>query len=398
MTQETKRIPSLARGANNQTYDGRLPEGFARRIVNMNPQPGGSATLRPGYQKVMEATHLRLAVPLAKGVVYVDGDTLGWYDDATATPAVLRDQLIDGPAAGVAHAGQVYVCTLADSYRTDGQTVKRWAIPAPALAVDIIPGSLPAGLYKVALVALGDDGEESGADPQVVRVEDGEAIRVVSTDTRSLRVFCSVENGATLFNQGPLIGGAVAINKVDDNTNRLATDGYEAFPFCEQLASYHGVILGVVDHCVLISEPMVPHLYNPVRGFLQFPAKVKVVAPTDGGVFIVADATYFLTNVETGQVQTRKVMNIQALEGSGVPLPDGRAAWFTEYGLVIGAPDGSIELLNKANYAPSLASDGVSGLVEYNGASMVVTAMHGTSTHNDLALSDFAELETGDGT
>ncbi|MBP8277143.1 MAG: hypothetical protein KAX55_09660, partial [Propionivibrio sp.] len=75
MTQETKRIPSLGRGANNQTYDGRLPEGFARRIVNMNPQPGGSATLRPGYQKVMEATHLRLAVPLAKGVVYVDGDT-----------------------------------------------------------------------------------------------------------------------------------------------------------------------------------------------------------------------------------------------------------------------------------------------------------------------------------
>lgn len=398
MTLDTKRIPSLERGANNQTYDGRLPEGFARRVVNLNPQPGGSATLRPGYQKVMEATNLRLAVPMAQGVVYVDNDALGWYNDATATPTVLRDQLADGPVAGVAHAGQVYVCTLVDSYRTDGQTVKQWAVPAPALAVDVIPGNLTPGLYKVALVALGDDDEESGADPQVVRIEAGEAIRVTSTDPRRLRLFCSVENGATLFNQGPLIAGAMAINKVDDNTHRLTTDGYESFPFCEQLATYHGVILGVVDNCVLISEPMIPHLYNPVRGFLQFASKVKVVAPTDGGVFVVADATYFLTNVETGQVESRKVMNIVALEGSGVPLPDGRAAWFTEYGLVIGASDGSIELPNRANYAPSLASDGVSGLVEYNGASMVVTAMHGTSTNNDLALSDFAELETGDGT
>lgn len=394
----TVRIPSVEKGANNQAYDGRIPEGFARRVVNMNPQTGGAVTMRPGYQKVMEATNMRIAVPLAKGVVYVDGDTLGWYNPSMDTPTVLQDQLMDGPIAGVAHAGMAYVCTLGDSYRTDGQTIKQWSIPAPALAVDIIAGNLTPGLYKVALVALGDDDEESGADAQTVRIEAGEAIRVTSSDPRRLRLFCSVENGATLFNQGPLIAGAMAINKVEDSAHRLTTDGYAAFPFCEQLASYHGVILGVVDNCVLISEPMVPHLYNPIRGFLQFPAKVKVVAPTDGGVFVVADETYFLTNVETGQVQSRKVLNVGALAGSGVPLPDGRAAWFTEYGLAIGAPDGSVDLPNRESYAPALASDGVSGVVEYNGANVVVTSMHGTSSHNDLALSDFAELETGDGT
>ena len=265
-------------------------------------------------------------------------------------------------------------------------------MPAPGFDVEVIDGALPAGIYKVAVTAFGVDGEESGAEPMIVRLGEGKALRVLSSDPRSVRVYVSPANASTLYSQGPLIGGAMAIAKVDDQSATLTTIGLVPMPACSILAAYHSVLVGASGRCVVFTSPMYPHLMDPVAGFFQYPEPPTVIAPTEGGVYVVADKTYFITGLDTSAPSQVAVLDLQAVPGSA-RLPDGRVAWFTRYGLAIGNAAGEVSLPNRQTYAPDLASAGAVGVLENNGIPMVVTTMHGTPSPNNLAVGDFAELE-----
>lgn len=390
------RTDDWAKGANNIAKPERLPEGFVRELVNLDPSEGGQLSLRANSLRVREAANMRLAVALPERVVFVDGGDLGCYSKKTASSAVLGSVNSAGEVAGVAFYGQVYLSGANDSWRTDGRTVKPWAVPAPGADLEVIDGALPAGVYKVAVTALGADGEESGAEPFILRVTGGKALRISSPDSRPLRVYVSVANGATLFSQGPLIGGAMAITQVDDHAEPLTTTGLVPLPACSLLATHRGVILGAHDCCLVFTVPMTPHLMDPVAGFFQYPEAVTVIAPTEGGVYVVADQTYFITGLETATPSQLPVLGLKAVQGSAVALPDKRVAWFTRYGLAIGDSTGAITLPNRQTYAPDLARSGASGVLENNGIPMVVTTMRGATQANNLATGDFAELETGD--
>lgn len=388
------RTDNWANGANNVAKPERLPEGFVRHLVNLDPGAGGQLELRADYERVLTGTDMRLAVALDDRVVYVDGGSLGCYSMATDSAKALGSLSASGEIAGVAVNGQVYLSTVHDSLRTDGDSVKAWAVPAPAFSIELIDGALPAGIYKVAVTAAGDDGEESGTDPLIVRLVDGQAIRVTSPDARPLTLYASVANGATLFSQGPLIGGAMAITVVDDSRERLTTGGLVPMPACSMLAAYHGVILGVCGKYVVFSSPLYPHLMDPVAGFFQYSEAPSVLAPTDGGVYVVAgEKTHFITGLEDPRPTQLTVLELGAVSGSAALLPDGRAVWFTRYGLAIGDSAGVVSLPNRTSYAPDLAARGAAGVLEHNGNSMVVTTMRGVAKPNNLATGDFADLE-----
>lgn len=388
------RSDNWAKGANNIAKPERLPEGYARELLNLDPLEGGQLGQRADYAQVIVATDMRLAVALGELVIYVDGGSLGCYSELTDSASVLGGLSASGEVAGVAFNGQVYLNTIHDSLRTDGDSVKAWAVPAPAFSLEVIEGALPAGIYKVAITAAGDDGEESGCDPLIVRLVDGQAIRVTSADARPLTLYASVANGATLFSQGPLIGGAMAITGVDDSRERLTTGGLVPLPYCSMLAAHHAVIVGVCDKYVLFSSPMYPHLMDPVAGFIQYSDAPSVIAPTDGGVYVVAgEKTYFITSMEDPKPSQRTALELGAVRGASVLLPDGRAAWFTRYGLAIGDSAGVVTLPNRTSYAPDLAAHGAAGVLEHNGNSLVVTTLRGVAKPNNLATGDFADLE-----
>lgn len=388
------RTDNWAKGANNLAKPERLPDGFVRQLSNLDPSADGELSLRAGFTGLVAASDMRLALAMRDKVVYVDGLSIGCYQVEIDTAGTIGALTSGGPIAGAILNGSAYLCTATDSLRTDGQTVKRWAVAEPGFDVDVIDGALAGGIYKVAVVALGDDGEESGAEPLILRVGEGQALRVRSTDPRSLIVYVSVADGSTLYSQGMLIGGALAITKVDDDSRRLTTAGLVPMPACTMLAAYHSVIVGAYDRWVLFSDPMHPHLANPVAGFFQYGEEVAVIAPTDGGVYVAADKTYFITGVETDAPTQRVVLEMGAVPGTAVMLPDGSAAWFTRYGLAIGSVDGVVSLPNKTTYAPDIASTGAAGVVEHNGNAMVVSTMRGLSKPNNLATGDFADLET----
>ena len=58
------RADSWVKGANNIAKPERLPEGFVRELVNLDPAGGGQLEMRAGHARVLEAADMRLAVAL----------------------------------------------------------------------------------------------------------------------------------------------------------------------------------------------------------------------------------------------------------------------------------------------------------------------------------------------
>jgi hypothetical protein len=391
---DSAKFDSWPAGINNLAQPHRLPQGAVRDLVNLDPAEGGTLELRATFAQVLACAAGRAAFPVGRTVVVIDGGQILAYSTLTDEAHLLCTIVENGPIAGAELNGQLYLASLIESLRTDGFSVKPWAIEEPAFSVEVIAGGLAAGLYRVAVTATGADGEESSAHSASIRVPADGGLRITSADPRPLRVYASAANSETPYYQGLLHGGARALTRIDDSMEQLATDGLVAMPPCTEYAAYHGVIIGRYESAVFFSLPMWPHLMDPVSGFFQYGAPVTALAVTDGGVFVAADKTYFLTGLETDKPMQRVVLELGAVEGSAVTLPDGRAAWFTRYGQAIGSPDGTIALPNRQSFAPDIAAKGAAGVVEHNGNQMVVTTMRGITQANNLVAGDFADLET----
>lgn len=392
---KTIRRDSWPAGINNIAQPDRLPDGAVRDLLNLDPSEGGTLDRRAGFEKVLECSAGRAAFDVGRSIVVVDGPDLLGYSTLTGDVTALGQLSGNvGEVAGATLNGQLYIATLAEQLRTDGYVRKPWTVAEPGFSVELIGTGSLGGLHRIALTATGADGEESSAHSESIQVPPGAGLRITTTDTRPLRVYASAPNSTTLYYQGLLIGGALAITNINDATEQLTTDGLAPMAACVEYVAYHGVLIGRLDNCLFVSLPMCPHLMDPIAGFFQYAGTIKALAATDGGVFVVADKTYFLTGIETREPLQRVVLDIDAVEGSAVALPDGRAAWFTRYGQAIGSPDGTVELPNRKTFAPDVAAYGAAGLVEHNGNPMVVTTMRGITKANHLAAGDFADLET----
>lgn len=381
-------------GANNVAKPNRLPDGAVRDLLNLDPGADGSLSLRAGGEKVFSCEAGRAAFGVGQFVVIIDGQDVVSYDTRTDSGAVIGELASAAPVAGAVLDGWLFLSSATDSLRTDGAQLLPWGVRPPGFEVELIDGALQPGTYKVAATATGALGEESGAVPKVLNVPAGKAIRVTSSDSRAIRVYATAPNGSTLYSQGVAVGG-LAITKVDDNSRRLTTAHKTPMPYCEELAAAGAVIVGRQGTRVFATEPMMPHLMDPLDGFFQYPYPPNLLAGVDGGVFVAADKTYFVSGIGTAELRQRPVLEFGAAGGSATRLPDGRAAWLTRYGMAIGNSAGEVVLPNRNSYAPSVANQGAAGLVDYNGNQMFVATMRGVTDGNQLCTGDFAELETG---
>lgn len=373
-------------GSNNIAKPERLPEGAVVEAVNLDFTVGGKAELRTGFELVGEFTDVRALFDMGDDLALVADDKLVRITPRGNTELA---NLSGGPVAACWHNDELFINTLNESLRV-GRDVKPWAIEAPVFDIEVVAGNFPAGIYQVAVTAV--QGVESGALPMIVRLDEGQGIRVNVTDDRDCRLYCSVVNGSTLYLQG-IAYDTNLLGLPYDDSERLTTNALYRLPFCEQLASHGAMIVGAWGRYLFYTRPMMPHLHNPESDFLQFPAPVSVVISVDSGLFVCADKTYFITGLGSAELNQATRLEFGAVRGSAVLLPDGSATWFSEYGQVVGRKDGSIELINRDSYAPETAQQGSAGFLEHNGNQMVVTTMRGEPKGSGLRSTDHWDLE-----
>lgn len=383
---------SLARsdqftGSNNIAKPERLPEGAVVDAVNMDFTVGGKAELRTGFDLIRSEPDIRAIYGAGSSLILIAGSKVIKIDEGADRRITTISQ---GPVAATWHNSELFLNTEVDSLRI-GSTSKPWAIREPNFSVDVISGSLPAGVYKIAVTAV-ENGAESGCLPMVVTLNGSQSIRVRTYDSRSCRLYSSVANGQTLYHQG----SARSINTISlpvDDTARLETGGLHGLPFCSILCSHKSLILGARGNYLYHTRPMLTHLHKPEQDYFQFSAPITIIADTGDGFYVCADKTYYISGIGSAEVAQRSVLEFGAIEGTGVILPDGSVSWFCEYGQVIGGRGGEVQLINRASYSPDTAKDGAAGFLEHNGNQMIVTTMRGESNGSRLASSDHWELE-----
>lgn len=375
-------------GSNNIAKPERLPEGAVVDAVNMDFTVGGKAELRTGFSKVRDCSNARAIYASGDdGILVIDSNSVFHIKDGIETALAT---ISAGPVSAVSHNAKIYLNTLAESIVID-QGVTKWALSQPQFDVSLVAGTMPAGIYKVAVTEL-HDGIESGCIPATINVGAGQAISVTTYSAGNCRLYSSVANGQTLYHQG----SATIQNKISvpvDDTARLETAMLSSLPFCNMLTSHNAMIVGSSGRFLYHTRPMRPHLHNPESDYIQYAEDITIIAAVAGGIYVCADKTYFVSGLGSQEVNQRLVHEFGAITGTAVKLPSGAVTWFSKYGQVIAGPDGAVELVNRASYSPDTAKDGAAGLLEHNGNQMIVTTMRGEPAGSSLRSTDHWDIE-----
>lgn len=391
------RTDTWSGGMNNLAQADRLPDGQVRDLLNFDPVTGGGLQKRAGRTRVVEIEGVHGAVPYLAGLVIAASGELLRYDTATNEVRRIGEIPSAGGLCGAELNGDAFLCTATGSVRVRGDQVGAWGLPEVFPRITVGEGALPVGVYRVAVTALDAFGAESGAAPLIVTLGQPGSIELlwsVPAGAEQCRVYASVANGETLYLQASNAGSGLTLGSVRDDGARLQTANLVQPPVASQAHAYKGRLLLVAGSALWITEPYAPHLVNPAYGFVQYGAPIDMVATTDGGVYVAAgQKSFFLRNPGTEDSAQAVVREHGAVRGSGVTLPDGRAAWMTRYGQAIGDAAGLVSLPQESKFAPRLAQEASAGLVENNGVRMLVTTMKGAAGPNTLGVEDSFGLE-----
>lgn len=400
---DSKFFTNWEKGANNVVQADRLPDGYARAVVNADPCPGGPLNLRTGYERVYQGTNVRGVLALGDNLLIADGASLVEFNGVTGATRALRAIAGAGPFVGDYVDNVLYFCTATECLQYDGHTVRNWGVPdvsnQPSISVGA--GGLQAGGYQVAMTYTDAYGVEGGTDaPAVVNVPANGAVVVNVQNIPAgckANVYIGSVNGSTLYLQATMDSpAAMTFGLLRDDTQRCTTILCQAPIPGTQVTAHRGVLAVANDNVLQLTLPFQRHLISRHTGFVQFGGAIGMVVHSEdvkpGHLFVSADRCYVLTDAETDRIGQQPVLQYPAVAGTGVRLPDGRGAWMTQYGQAI-TRGAEVSLVNRESFAPILAASGAAGVVDFNGNQMVVTTMRGPNRPNLLAATDFFEGE-----
>lgn len=391
---EPIRRDNFAAGANNIAPRDRLPEASLRAGVNVDPLPGGKLAARARYQRRYMGQAVRAVLALGSKLLIADGTDLVEFNIRTNSSRVLRTIVGAGPMVGAEHNDRLYFCTADEALEYDGSVVRAWGVPdvvrQPEVAVGQ-GGTLLAGTYQLAMTYTDQWAREGGTDlALVLTVPAGGKLQV---DVPALPAGCSANlylstpGGSTLYLQRrAMLAGLVSIESVSDDGIRCETQLCRAPQPGHLVCSHNSVLAVACGRSAQLTLPMRPHLVDRVRDFYQYPRTVGMLLSSQGQLFVSAERVHALSSAETSEVMQSRALELPAIPGTGVTLPDGRAAWMTQYGLALVGADG-VRLITADSFVQGEALRGAAGVLDFNGNQLVVSTLIGR-TGASLASSD----------
>lgn len=390
------------KGINNRTNAKGLAPDEVRDSVNLDALPGGQFGLRAGFVQVAAGTDVRGALAVGGMVLFADGTNLRAFDTAANTEYTLSTSIApSGRFAGAVWNEELFFCTENATFRYKEGVLRDWGVttvssqPVPT----VVSGGLLAGEYQAAVTFVDAYGDEGGTvNPIVVTVPAGAGLMFHMPAQPAgglVRLYMGTVQGSTLYLQYQGAGGGdVFISAITDQSARLMTLNRRAPTPGEFICEHNGVLATADAKVLWLSEPFRPHLRSMGKRFFSFAAPIGGVVSAHGGLFILADKTYYLSKVETDEPELSTVFPYPGVHGTMMLVtPENKAAWMTKYGLARSTGPGQAELLSALRFLPQQATSGQSGLIEHNGNQLLVTTMHRAEESNPLRASDYYEAE-----
>lgn len=280
-------------------------------------------------------------------------------------------------------------------YWTDGAVLRRvkdgadHSAVTPPLAsnpsLTVGAGALPAGLYQFAFTVLGADGESAATPPRQVAVPENGGVTVAGLPGSNVQVYMSGPNGSVLTLQTATTAASVAVNVLDITGIPCGTLFMSEMPAGSIVRHYKGRMLVALGTLLLIGEPFYPGIFDAAAGYIPFPKPITVVQPTEGGVYVVADQTYWLA----GDLQAGgpvAILPYGAVRGTGGYHERTKTAfWLSDRGLVVGDAAGAAKNVQEDALRLAGGLRGATLYREQNGATHIITVREGADPVTSLA-------------
>jgi len=360
---------------------------FLRSADNLVVDNDGSLRLRPADVRLqaMTAPHSWFAVDdttgylVRSGVMYAVDLSVGY---AEALFKVLSN---DSAVSWLAIGESLYWSNGTDSGRITASTNAPWGLPTPAApAPTNAAGTLWPGTYRVALsysnATTGEEGGIGAAGAIVLPSPWGISVPLPTAavvGATHLNVYVSTVNGSVLFLQESVAIGtsAISITSVVGNHREAPLRYEEPLPAGVGLFESNGRLCSVVGTRVYYGLPWRHGYYDPVDGYLDFPAPVSLGICNQTGTFICADKTrWFPGDLATPLEAIRDVLPYGAVPGTAFFSPDQSiVGWFGEQGLVLASPDGEVRAVMSDHVALTPPETGYAVVLDADELTKVVS-------------------------
>lgn len=397
-------------GMNNIAPDYALPTSkygrtiAVRNAVNVDVDDTGLLTRRNGFVKVYAGANTCAGFSCSIGTYFVEGSLLKKLN-ADNTAATLFTSVTGDEVTYEEFNGVVYFSdgVVTKKIHADN-SVTEWGMDAPAAPVlSGIAGVFGPGAYIGAITFVDAAGAESGASEfRSVTLAENAGVKFDSLPTSAdpqvtkVRLYLSAPNGTTLY-----LAGEVAIGTLSysisagryDNGQPLSLQFVSKPPPGRIVRHFRGRMYIADGKTIWYTEPGALDHVRLADNFYQFPDDVAVMEPVLGGVWIVADKTYFYPGTGPDDFTQQSLLDYGALYGTAKRVPNSNdVMWYSDRGAVIATADGRIKNLQEENVAAEAGSSGAALIRESNGVRQFIASVKNPVV-SPLAAQSFLEME-----
>lgn len=356
---------------------------FMRHIVNADVTDAGTLQRRQGVERVVPGDDCHSFWSNGKVGYFIDKDTLHMVDEQLGKRVVLTGLPTGLPMSYTAVNGEVYCSNGQNLWRVVGDSAVLSGITPPnqqpTLTVTL-GGSMPAGVYQVAVSYLAPDGEESGATaPVSAHVPEGGVLAISNIQTApgyQTSVYVTRPGGNVLFRQKLTTQSSLVISTPSIEQGFPCRTVLRTTMPPGQIVRYlNGRLLVGSGNFLHYSEPHALGLYSPQRNFIPFPEPVTMIEPCQNGFYISADQTYWVDG-NLPEADLNPVLPYRAVVGTSGQVPNSNNVfWMSERGMVVGTQNGEVSNMQEDKVAVEPALVGATLFREQDGMKQMVASL-----------------------
>ena len=381
-------IPLPVLGIDMLSDETQMPAGTVRAAVNVDIDRAGQPRRRQGRSLAISGTDIGSLRKWGGALIAVSGTQVVSIDPATLAVTPLYTLQAHGDADYTEYNGDLYLATAYELLRLRAGVVAPAGVRLPAALPDVGPhsaGSLTPGQYTVAVSVVDAGGEESPAKI-IGRVHTGAGLMLTGIPAgHTWRVYLSPPDGDALY----------LSEEFTSFMPQHVLGGYPLGAPCQTLhlqpmpgghlvRAWGGRMFVARGDTLWYSEPLLPHLVAPRRGFIPFVGRIRLLEFVDGGAFVGdergvwwlggSDPTQYTTQLASEAVPVAMSGITAAAHELGVAGGTSKTAlWLSSHGYMLGAPGGQVTALNadRIRLAPEIS--GRTALITRDGTTQVIT-------------------------